>query len=138
MMTNVTRTGTRRGQPHAVLAIALASLAWGCGGGGGGGGADGGGGGFTPASPPADVCGLLTLADVQAAMPGAVAGVEEQTPNTADLGFWSRICHYDDAVVTSRSLELVIFGGTTAKGLTSIKLAAASGKTNTPVSGLGT
>jgi hypothetical protein len=108
---------------------------------GGGKGTDGGkstGGGpsgnFTAAKPPSDVCGMLTLADVQAALPGAQDGVEQQTPDTSDLGFWSRDCKWE---TMSTSLELVIFGATTAGGLMGIKFAAQTGTTNTPVSGVG-
>jgi hypothetical protein len=129
--TGSTGAGVRR-----AVALAIAVLSAGCSGGGGGSGD--GGGGFTAASPVANVCGLLTLADVQAVMPGAVAGVEQPTADTTSVGFWSRDCKWEDAVVTSRLMELVIFGATTAQGLAGLKLAAASGDTNTPVSGLGT
>jgi hypothetical protein len=135
-MTKVTGARTRDARLIAGLVLALSGAA--CGGGGGGGTADGGGGAFTAAAPLTGVCGLLTTADIQTVMPGAIDGVEQQTANTDSLGFWSRDCKWDDATTATHSLELVVFGATTAQGLSSIRLAAASGQTNTPVSGLGT
>ena len=120
------------------VGLAFAMLSAGCGGGSGGTADGGGGGGFKPASPVANVCGMLTLADIQTVMPGALPGVEVQTPDTTTLGFWARDCAWDDGAKTGHSLDLVITGATNADGLGGIKLAAASGKTNTPVSGLGT
>lgn len=98
----------------------------------------GGGGAFTPATPPADVCGLLTLADVQAIQPGSLPGVEQPTGDTSSYGFWARDCAWDDGGTTGTSVELVVFGATTQQGLAGIKAAASSGDVNTPVSGLGT
>ena len=96
------------------------------------------GGAFKPATPISDVCSLLTTSDVQTIMPGARPGAEQQTPDTADFGFWSRDCSWDVSDTSVQSIELVIFGATTEQGLAGIKAAAQSGTTNTPVSGLGT
>ena len=52
--------------------------------------AGGGGGAFEAAAPVSDVCNLLTISDIQTILPGARPGVEQQTPPTSDLGFWSR------------------------------------------------
>lgn len=109
-----------------------------CGGGGGSGGAaDGGGGAFSPAQPPSDICSLLTPSDIQTILPGVGPGAEQQTPDTSSLGFWSRDCKWQVSDMSAQSVELVIFGATTAQGLAGIKLAAQSGKINTPVTGLG-
>ena len=94
----------------------------------------GGGGGFTPGKQPADVCALITLADVQTVLPTATAGVEEPTGDNTALGFWSSICKYDAG---NQSLELVVFVALTSAGLQGIKYAAQSGDVNTPVSGVG-
>ena len=106
-----------------------------CGGDGGSGGS-GTKGNFTPATPPSDVCSMLTTTDVQGALPDAQPGVEQQSPDTTDLGFWSRDCKWDGAT-SATSLELVVFGALTQRGLDGIKLAAKTGTTNTPVSGVG-
>lgn len=108
---------------------------------GGSAGATGGGsgrasGGFTPATPPADVCSLLTLSDVQGVLPNAQPGVAQQSPDTSAEGFWSRDCKWDGAT-SATSLELVVFGALTQTGLAGIKIAAQTGTTNTPVSGVG-
>jgi hypothetical protein len=96
----------------------------------------GGGGGFMPATPPADVCAMLTLADVQGLQPSSTAGVEQQTGDNTSLGFWARDCKWDGG---STSVELVVFGALNAQGLAGIKAAARSGKVlNMAVSGLGT
>ena len=116
---------------HAVGVIACSDS------GGGKGSGGGPSGNFTSAKPPSDVCGMLTLADVQGSFPSAQAGVEQQTPDTSDVGFWSRDCKWEIPGMSSGSLELVIFGALTADGLTGIKAAAKTGTTNTPVSGVG-
>lgn len=97
----------------------------------------GGGGGFTPATPIADVCSLLTLSDIQTVLPGAGPGVEQTGPDTSDLGFWSRDCKWDVSDTSVESIELVIFGATTEQGLAGIT-AAAYGKSSSAVTGLGT
>jgi hypothetical protein len=107
------------------------------GGGGAGGSGTGGSSSFTPATPPSDVCALLTLADVQTLAPMAQAGVEEPTGDTTNIGFWSRICKYEVDATPTHSIELVVFGALTEAGLQGIKLAAQSGKVNEPVSGVG-
>ena len=99
---------------------------------------EGSGGAFNPATPISDVCSLLTISDVQTVMPGARPGAEQQTPDTADIGFWSRDCSWDVSDTSVQSIELVVFGATTEQGLAGITAAARSGTTNTPVSGLGT
>lgn len=109
----------------------------GTGGSGAGGSGTGGSSSFTPATPPSDVCALLTLADIQTLDPAAVAGVEEPMGDNSSLGFWSRICKYEVNATPSRSIELVIFGALTAEGLQGVKYAAQSGKVNEPVSGVG-
>ena len=98
----------------------------------------GSGGAFEPATPISDVCSLLTTSDVETVMPGARPGSEQQGPDTADLGFWSRDCMWDVSDTSVQAIELVIFGATTEQGFAGITAAAHSGKTNTPVSGLGT
>ena len=95
-----------------------------------------GGGSFTPATQPSDVCGMLTLADAQSLLPGATAGVEQPSPDTTNLGFWSVDCKWDSST-SSNSIELVVFRALTKDGLNSVKLAAQSGDVNTPVTGLG-
>ena len=102
------------------------------------GSAGGDGGAFKPATPISDVCSLLTVSDVETILPGARPGVEQQTPPTADLGFWSRDCKWDVSDTSVQAIELVIFGATTEQGLLGLKAAAHSGKTNSSVSGLGT
>lgn len=97
----------------------------------------GSGGTFTASAPISDVCSLLTVADIQTVLPGARAGVEQATPPTSDLGFWSGDCKWDVSDTLVQAVELVIFGATTEQGLAGLKAAARSGKTNTPVSGLG-
>ena|SRR5436190_3031976 len=124
------------GRRMAVLMTAMLVTA--CSSGDDGGSATGGGGGsstFTPGTKPADICALLTLAEVQTVLPTATAGVEEPTGDNTDLGFWADICKYDAG---NQSLELVVFVALTEAGLQGIKLAAASGDVNTPVSGVGT
>lgn len=130
--------------------IAMVLLATACGGGsenggsgassgtgGSGGGSGGSGGGtFTPATPPADVCSLLTLTDVQAVLPTASAGVIEPTADTPDI--WNRICKWEGGAGSAESIELVVFGATTKDGLTGLQVMASGlGSTSTPVSGLG-
>jgi hypothetical protein len=124
---------------HARLAqggFFVAMLLAACGGGGGG-GDGGGGGGFSPAQPPSDICSLLAPADIQTILPGVGAGAEQQTPDTSSLGFWSRDCKWQVSATAGQSVELVIFGATTAQGLAGIKLAAQTGTVNTSVTGLG-
>jgi len=122
-------TGTAGRPVNIAAALLIAALSGACG---------GGGGSFKAAAPISDVCGLLTTTDIQTVMPGAAAGAEQQTPNTDDLGFWSRDCKWDDSTTATHSIELVVFGATTSQGLNAIKLAAQSGQMNTPVSSLGT
>jgi hypothetical protein len=97
----------------------------------------GGEGGFTPTTPITDVCSLLTLADIQTVLPAARPGAEQLTPDTSDIGFWSRDCNWDVSDTSVEAIELVIFGATTEQGLAGIKAAALSGRTNSPVAGLG-
>ena len=129
---------------RARLRLVLPAIAWifilacaALGSPGAGGGNGGGGGPFKPATPISDICSLLTTSDVQAILPGAQPGTEQQTPDTAAFGFWSRDCKWDVSDTSVQSIELVIFGATTEQGLAGIKAAAQSGNTNTPVSGLG-
>src|SRR5439155_26643468 len=93
-------------------------------------------GNFTAAKPPSGVCSMLTLTDVQGALPGAQDGVEQPTADTSAHGFWTRDCKWDGPT-SATSLELVIFGALTSDGLAGIKLAARTGTTNNPVSGVG-
>src|SRR4029079_1477249 len=80
----------------------------------GGGKGTGGGpsGSFAAATPPSDVCAMLTLSDVQAVLPDAVDGVEEKTADTSKVGFWARDCKWE-TTSGATSLELVIFGALT-------------------------
>lgn len=96
------------------------------------------GGAFEAATPISDVCSLLTISDVQTVLPGARPGVEQLTPPTTDLGFWSGDCKWDVSDTSVEAIELVVFGATTQPGLLGLKAAARSGKTNSSVSGLGT
>lgn len=127
----------------AILGMLLATACSSEGGNGGTGGSGTGGTGtggsssFTPATPPADVCAILDLTDIQTLTPTAQAGVEEPSGDNTDLGFWSRICKYEASATPSHSVELVVFGALTAQGLQGIELAASSGKVNTPVTGVG-
>lgn len=104
---------------------------------GGAGGGSGGSTAFAPATPPSDVCALLTLADVQAVLPNARPGVEQQTGDNTALGFWARDCKWDVSDTSTVALELVVFGALNESGLQAIKLAAQSGPVNNPVSGVG-
>jgi len=123
---------------HALISLLIAVLETACGGGSGsGGGGAGGSGSFTPATPPADVCSMLTLADVQAVLQKANAGVEQQTGDNSALGFWARDCKWDTGSTSVVSLELVVFGALSETGLDGIKAAAKSGPVNNPVSGVG-
>lgn len=79
---------------------------------------------------------MLTQTDVQGVLPGAQPGADQQSPDTSAQGFWSRDCKWDGPT-TATSLELVIFGALNQNGLAGIKLAAQTGTTNTPVSGVG-
>jgi len=105
--------------------------------GGAGNGGTGGSSAFAPATPPSDVCAMLTLADVQAVFPNALAGVEEPTADTSAQGFWARICSYELSATPTQSLDLVVFGALNENGLQGIKFAAQSGPVNNPVSGVG-
>lgn len=105
--------------------------------GGAGNGGTGGSSAFTPATPPSDVCAMLTLADVQAVFPNSLAGVEEPTGDNSAQGFWARICKYELSATSTQSLELVVFGALNENGLQGIKFAAQSGPVNNPVSGVG-
>lgn len=137
-----------RARMHSVLLVTASVLVFACGalgssGTSGTGGntpvaTGGGGGAFQAAMPISDVCSLLTTSDVQTVLPGARPGAEQQTPPTADLGFWSRDCKWDVSDTSVQAIELVIFGATTEQGLLGLKAAAHSGKTNSSVSGLGT
>lgn len=104
--------------------------------GNGGSGGSGGSGSFSPASPPADICSLLTLADIQTILPGASAGAPQAgPPDPAD--YWARDCKWAASDISAQAVELVVFGAKTKNGVQLLKLAARSGTTNTPVSGLG-
>ena len=108
--------------------LAAALLAASCG---------GGSSAFKAATPPSDVCSLLTTGDIAAIQPMTTAGVEQQTADTSSVGFWSRDCAWNPSS-GGTSVELVIFGATSQQGLAGIKAAASSGDVNMPVSGLGT
>ena len=113
-----------------VLCLRIAS----CGGGGGG---SGGSGSFKPATAPADVCSLLTLADVQAVLPGALPGVVVPTTDYPDV--WVRDCQWADSAGFA-SVELVIQGALTSRGDQGLDVLVTTGPGNgqkTPVSGLG-
>jgi hypothetical protein len=118
---------------QSVIGLFIAVLVTACG------GDDSDGSGEEPiakATPPSDVCGMLTLTDVQGLFPGAMSAEEQPTADTSDVGFWVRDCKWTGDP-TSVSIELVVFGATTREGLEGIRLAASSGTTNTEVSGLG-
>jgi hypothetical protein len=108
-------------------------------GGSSGASANGGAGGstnFVAASPPADVCALLTLTDVQTILPGAGAGAPEPVADTPDT--WSRICKWKASGIAS--VDLVVFGAKTEQGLQALTIMATTGPGNgpkTPVTGLG-
>jgi hypothetical protein len=104
--------------------------------GGGGSGNSGGSGGFVAATPPADVCSLLSLADVQTILPGAQAGAQQTTQDTPDV--WNRICKWNGSALLV-SVELVTYGALTEQGVVSLSvLAGGPGNgTKTPVSGVG-
>lgn len=126
--------------PSLLLAAIVVTACNGSGGGAGatdGGGSGGSNGSFTPATPPSDVCGMLTLTDVQGVLPNAQPGVEQQSPDTTAQGFWSRDCKWGGGPMSATALELVIFGALTQTGLDGIKIAAQTGTTNTPVGGVG-
>lgn len=95
----------------------------------------GAGSDFTPAPPPVDPCGLLTVADAQMIVPDAQAGVLDPGPPDGP-DFWSRDCAWHSAS-TGDSVDLVLFGALSENGLVGIEAAAASGDVNTPVTGLG-
>jgi hypothetical protein len=95
------------------------------------------GGAFVATAPIADVCSLLTTADVQTLLPGARPGVEQEMPAAADAGFWSRDCKWDVSDTSTEAMELVVYGATVEEGLLGLK-SAAQGKTGIAVSGLGT
>jgi hypothetical protein len=121
-----------RCRPSAAVLL-LAAFATACGGGDDDGGDDEP---FTSATPLSDVCGMLTLSDVQGLFPGAMSSEEQPTRDNTDVGFWTRDCKWEGDP-TSVSIELVVFGATTRDGLAGIKAAARAHDVNTPVSGLG-
>ena len=93
---------------------------------------------FVAATPPADVCALLTLTDVQTILPTATAGtVEAPADPTPDV--WTRICTWNAAAGLA-SVDLVLFGAVNAQGLQAVTIIATTGPgngTKTPVAGLG-
>jgi hypothetical protein len=80
---------------------------------------------------------MLTLADVQTVLPGALPGVQQATGDNSSLGFWARDCKWETSGASTTALELVVFGAITQNGLDGIKAAAQSGPVNNPVSGIG-
>jgi hypothetical protein len=157
-------SGTGLGAALFIAAVTLPA----CGGGGGGGSGGSGGGtggvgaiggthgtggssatggthgtggssGFTPATEPADICSLLTLADAQTILPSAGAGVVQPVIATADV--WMVQCDWDDPSNNGKSVELILEGALTATGnsdLDGILRTAGTGATQSMmVSGLG-
>jgi hypothetical protein len=92
------------------------------------------------ATPPADVCALVSLADVQAILADAQAGVVDPdlTQDSAD-GF-VRACSFKSVGFPATKIDLVVYGAKSQKGLDMIDLAvtkAPGNGTKTPVSGVG-
>jgi hypothetical protein len=119
---------TRRGLWVGLLLLAAPA----CGGG------SGSGTPFVMTSPVADVCSLLTLADAQTLLPGATAGVQQTTDDTADV--WTRECDWDAGGVSGMSVTLVVDGALTSQGNTLLNILATTGAgsgTKMPVSGVG-
>src|SRR5512143_1261749 len=94
------------------------------------------GGAFVATAPIADVCSLLTTADVQTLLPDARPGVEQEMPVAADAAFWSRGCKWDVSDTSTEAIELIVYGATAEQGLVGLK-SAAKGKTGIAVSGVG-
>src|SRR5262245_30086132 len=72
-------------------------------------------------APPADVCSLLTIDEVQTLLPGARAGVAQQTQDTSHLEFWLRECKWDLNDTSAQAVDFVINGAMTPGGLAGIK-----------------
>lgn len=118
----------------AVAALALGM--WGCGGDDSGGG---GGGGYTPTTPPADVCALLPLTDVQVFFPAALSSAAEPV-NDPVPNVWTRTCSYSSKPTgpSLDTVDLVVYGAKDADGVKMLTvLAGGMGTKKTPVSGIG-
>ena len=94
----------------------------------------GGGGTFTPATPPASICALLTLEDLAPIFPDAVGSGEY--PIFPDLDLWRGSCNWY-AAGSGQTLNLAVYGATTAKGLQQLWPPSLAGAARTPVTGLG-
>jgi hypothetical protein len=104
--------------------------------GGGGAGGAGGTGVSVPATPPADVCALLTQTDVRTILPSAGPGKAAAPVDTPDL--WVRLCTWTAGGIPS--VDLVVHGALTEAGRQQLAILATVGPgdgTKTPVSGLG-
>jgi hypothetical protein len=71
---------------------------------------------FAPAAQPADVCSVLTLADVQTVFATAAPGAAAQSATSSD--FWMLECDWHDgaASATSQEVSLVVYGALTSTG----------------------
>ena len=96
----------------------------------------GGGGTFTPATPPASACALLTPADVATIFPDAMPGSGYPISGTSDL--WSGGCIWLSNQPSSELLDLIIYGAKTFQGFKSLAVPPDTGTVTTPVTGLGT
>jgi len=103
---------------------------------GGGNAGTGGMSSFTPATPAADVCSMLALADVQTLLPGATGGTPLANNDDADL--WSRGCEWQ---TDGPDITLFVDGARTSNGVFLLGfLVEAHSNSNTqatPVSGVG-
>jgi hypothetical protein len=76
----------------------------------------GGSGTFTPAVEPANVCALLSLADVQLVLATAGAGVAQ--PNSTSTNGWGIECDWkDSAPGSTRTVRLVVVGVLASDGV---------------------
>ena len=95
-----------------------------------------GGPAFMPATPVADVCGMLALSDVQVLLPAAPAGTALPPDDNADV--WMRGCGWE---TWGLSVSLIVQGALTSNGTPIIGIAVepTSDSTSqaTAVSGVG-
>jgi hypothetical protein len=104
-------------------------------------GGAGGSGPFTPAVEPADVCALLSLADIETILPTAGAGVPQ--PNSTSPDGWGVECDWKDTAPASGSTaSLVVVGVLSSAGIADLdrgpqSLAAGATPSSAAVVGLG-
>ncbi len=94
----------------------------------------GGGDKFTPATPPASICALLTSDDVATLLPGATGG-EYPISFTSDR--WTGDCIWFPTQSAIPMLELAAYGATTLQGLVGLRPPDDPVSVRTPVTGLG-